>query len=107
MRGRHHLSRSSARDVLPRRAGTAQTDAAVQRHGLSTNDRRTVLQTASAIGRDFPLRMLRAVCDEQIDIASALQDLQRLEFVHEQSGDREAAFTFKHALTQEAANALS
>jgi class 3 adenylate cyclase/tetratricopeptide (TPR) repeat protein/transcriptional regulator with XRE-family HTH domain len=63
---------------------------------------RRVLQTASVLGRGFPLRLLEAVLPEPATLAEQLQELQSLEFVYEQAGP-EHGFMFKHALTQDVA----
>ena len=63
---------------------------------------RRVLQTASVLGREVPLRLLEAVWHEAAPLPPQLQELQRLEFIYEQVG-REPAFVFKHALTQDVA----
>ncbi len=63
---------------------------------------RRVLQTASVLGRGFPLRLLEAIWPEPATLAEQLQELQSLEFVYEQAGP-EHGFMFKHALTQDVA----
>jgi class 3 adenylate cyclase/tetratricopeptide (TPR) repeat protein len=63
---------------------------------------RRVLQTASVLGREVPLRLLGAVWQEAAPLPPQLQELQRLEFIYEQVG-REPGFVFKHALTQDVA----
>jgi class 3 adenylate cyclase/tetratricopeptide (TPR) repeat protein/transcriptional regulator with XRE-family HTH domain len=63
---------------------------------------RRVLQTASVLGREVPLRLLEMVCPEPAGLAEQLQELQSLEFVYEQAGP-ERGFVFKHALTQDVA----
>src|SRR5829696_8676317 len=63
---------------------------------------RRVLQTASVLGRGFPLRLLEAVWPEPATLAEPLQELQSLEFVYEHGGP-EHGFMFKHALTQDVA----
>jgi len=63
---------------------------------------RRVLQTASVLGREVPLRLLEAVFPEPAVLAGQLQELQRLEFLYERAG-REPGFVFKHALTQDVA----
>jgi class 3 adenylate cyclase/transcriptional regulator with XRE-family HTH domain/tetratricopeptide (TPR) repeat protein len=63
---------------------------------------RRVLQTASVLGREVPLRLLEAVWQEAALLPPQLQELQRLEFIYEQVG-REPGFVFKHALTQDVA----
>jgi class 3 adenylate cyclase/tetratricopeptide (TPR) repeat protein/transcriptional regulator with XRE-family HTH domain len=63
---------------------------------------RHVLQTASVIGREVPLRLLRAIVAEPGSLSEHVSELQRLEFIYEQVG-REPGFMFKHALTQDVA----
>ena len=63
---------------------------------------RRVLQTASVLGREFALRLLRAVWQESAALPPQLQELQRLEFIYEQPGP-EPGFVLKHALTQDVA----
>jgi class 3 adenylate cyclase/tetratricopeptide (TPR) repeat protein/transcriptional regulator with XRE-family HTH domain len=63
---------------------------------------RRILQTASVLGREVPLRLLEAVWQEAAPLTPQLQELQRLEFIYEQVG-REPGFVFKHALTQDVA----
>jgi tetratricopeptide (TPR) repeat protein len=65
---------------------------------------RRVLQTASVVGREVPLRLLEAVCSEPAGLREHLTQLQSLEFIYEQAG-REPGFVFKHALTQDVAYA--
>ncbi len=62
-----------------------------------------VLQTASVIGRTFPLKLLSAVSGMNGDLTSHLSVLQRTEFLHEQLRQPERKFAFKHVLLQEAA----
>ncbi len=64
---------------------------------------RRVLQTASVLGREFPLRLLEAVWSGPGGLEPHLAELRRLEFVHEQGGDGEPVYVFKHALTQDVA----
>ena len=63
---------------------------------------RRVLQTASVLGREVPLRLLETIWPEPAGLAEQLQELQSLEFVYEQAGP-ERGFVFKHALTQDVA----
>jgi class 3 adenylate cyclase/tetratricopeptide (TPR) repeat protein/transcriptional regulator with XRE-family HTH domain len=63
---------------------------------------RRVLQTASVIGREVPLRLLEAIWPEPVELDEQLAELQHLEFLYEQPGP-EPAFVFKHALTQDVA----
>jgi predicted ATPase len=57
-----------------------------------------VLQTASVIGREVPLKLLRAIWQTPSSLDVHLLDLKRLEFLYEKSlvGDR--AYVFKHAM---------
>jgi class 3 adenylate cyclase/tetratricopeptide (TPR) repeat protein len=64
---------------------------------------RRVLQTASVLGREFPLRLLEAVWSGPGGLEPHLTELRRLEFIHEQGGDGEPVYVFKHALTQDVA----
>jgi len=66
-----------------------------------------ILQTGSVLGREFSLRLLRAVEDEREagDPGSALAELARLEFLYERSESGEPVYVFKHALTQDVARA--
>jgi class 3 adenylate cyclase/tetratricopeptide (TPR) repeat protein/DNA-binding XRE family transcriptional regulator len=63
---------------------------------------RRVLQTASVLGREFPLRLLEAVWHDEAPLAPLLQELQHLEFLYARTG-QEPGFVFKHALTQDVA----
>ena len=62
-----------------------------------------LLQTASVLGRAFPLSLLDAIRDETDSLDAALQELKRLEFFYERPGGREPIYVFKHILTQEVA----
>jgi class 3 adenylate cyclase/tetratricopeptide (TPR) repeat protein len=64
---------------------------------------RRALQTASVLGREFPLRLLEAVWSGPGGLEPHLGELRRLEFLHEQGGEGEPAYVFKHALTQDVA----
>ena len=64
-----------------------------------------VLQTASVLAREFPERLLRAICEEPERLEADLRDLTRLEFLHERSDADERTYVFKHALTQDVAHA--
>ncbi len=70
--------------------------------GLPWGSRRA-LQTASVIGRTFPLRLLTAASGMNGDLASHLSVLQRTEFLLEQQRRPEPQFAFKHVLLQQAA----
>ena len=62
-----------------------------------------LLQTASVIGREFSLRLLRAVWKGAGSLESQLRELSRLEFVHERVETEGTIYVFRHALTQETA----
>ena len=63
-----------------------------------------VLQTASVLGREFSLRLLEAVWGGG-GLASHLQELVRQEFLYERMAGDEPVYVFKHALTQDVAEA--
>jgi class 3 adenylate cyclase/tetratricopeptide (TPR) repeat protein/DNA-binding XRE family transcriptional regulator len=63
---------------------------------------RRVLQTASVLGREVPLHLFGAVWKEPAPLSPQLRELQRLEFLYEQTG-QEPRVVFKHALTQDVA----
>jgi predicted ATPase len=63
-----------------------------------------LLQTLAVIGKDFPLNLVRhisAIPDDRLE--PMLKGLQAGEFIYEQPALDEAAYTFKHVLTQEVA----
>ncbi|HZO32547.1 MAG TPA: adenylate/guanylate cyclase domain-containing protein, partial [Chloroflexota bacterium] len=67
-------------------------------------DAKDLLQTASAIGKDVPDVLLRAVADRaEDDLHRRLAALQAAEFLYEVSIFPELEYTFKHALTHEVA----
>jgi len=61
-----------------------------------------LLQTASVLGREFPLRLLEAVWGAG-GVAGHLAELTRQEFLHEQPLADEPSYAFNHALTQDVA----
>ncbi|MBI4012039.1 MAG: sigma 54-interacting transcriptional regulator, partial [Candidatus Rokubacteria bacterium] len=63
-----------------------------------------VLQTASVLGREVPLRVLKAVWSGPGGLEPHLRELIRLEFLYEESGLEERVYLFKHALTREVAH---
>ena len=70
---------------------------------LSSDDKQ-VLQSASAIGKDVPRRLLAAAADVPEDeLRAGLARLQERELLHEVQLDPEITYTFTHALTQEVA----
>jgi predicted ATPase len=64
-----------------------------------------LLQIASVLGREFSLRLIAAVWEGLEELAPLLQELQRREFLYEQTGGGELLYVFKHVLTQEVAYA--
>lgn len=62
-----------------------------------------LLQTASVLGREAPLRLLRRIWRGTPEIAALLDELCDMEFLYEKSGGVEPAFVFRHALTQDVA----
>jgi class 3 adenylate cyclase/tetratricopeptide (TPR) repeat protein len=64
-----------------------------------------LLQTASVLGREFPLRLLAAVADETAGLEGHLAELARLEFLHTRADADETTYVFNHALTQDVAYA--
>jgi class 3 adenylate cyclase/tetratricopeptide (TPR) repeat protein len=67
-------------------------------------DEKTLLQTASVIGKDVPLALLHAITSQpDPDIQRALAHLQSAEFVYETVSSPDPGYTFKHALTHDVA----
>ena len=62
---------------------------------------RKVLQTASILGREFSLKMLRAIWSGPSVPEPHLLDLKRQDFLYERADAEEPAYVFKHALTQD------
>jgi tetratricopeptide (TPR) repeat protein len=62
-----------------------------------------LLQTASVIGREAPLKLLRTVWDTPGNLDVHLLELKRQEFLYERSTSGEQVLVFKHALTQDVA----
>ncbi|MGC2523000.1 MAG: adenylate/guanylate cyclase domain-containing protein [Stellaceae bacterium] len=62
-----------------------------------------LLQVAAVIGREFPLRLLRAVWPGSGSVDHLLRELARLEFVYERIEAEGSVYIFRHALTQETA----
>jgi class 3 adenylate cyclase/tetratricopeptide (TPR) repeat protein len=64
-----------------------------------------LLQTASILGREFSVRVLEAMLEEAGALLPHLAELSRLEFLYERTGAEESVYVFKHALTQDVAQA--
>ncbi|MBI4218518.1 MAG: sigma 54-interacting transcriptional regulator, partial [Chloroflexi bacterium] len=62
-----------------------------------------LLQTASVLGPEVSLRLLRAVWTGPDEPAPHLRELEREEFLYERIGGEERVYLFKHALVQEVA----
>lgn len=60
-----------------------------------------LLQTASVLGREFPLDLLTAVWDGPDPLAPLIADLRLWEFLYEEPTAKEPLYFFKHALSQE------
>jgi class 3 adenylate cyclase/tetratricopeptide (TPR) repeat protein len=73
------------------------------------DDAKRVAQMAAVLGRSFSFRLIEGVCaaappaERLADIAPALGLLERQEIVRVRAHASEQEYTFKHALTQEAA----
>jgi len=81
-------------------------------HGVLTaridrldEDAKRALQTASILGREFTVPLLAAIWDEPSSVEPELRQLVRLEFLFERTAGDEAVYVFKHALTQDVAEA--
>jgi class 3 adenylate cyclase len=63
-----------------------------------------LLQTISVLGKDFSLGLVKAVTAfSEDELSRMLSGLQLDEFIYEQTGFTDVAYSFKHALTQEVA----
>jgi predicted ATPase len=67
------------------------------------DDAKAVLNAASVLGRDVPLRELEALVLEIPTWRQHLRELQGLEYLHELGDRTHEGYRFKHALTQEVA----
>ena len=96
-----------ARTVVERGADSTAIPETVQGVIMARLDRlpdaaKHVLQTASVLGREVPLRLLDQVWRGGV-YAFELAELCRLEFLYEKPGADDPAVIFKHALTQDVA----
>jgi class 3 adenylate cyclase/tetratricopeptide (TPR) repeat protein len=65
---------------------------------------KSLLQTASVIGKDVPLNLLELLVDERAaDLLSMVTALQAGEFIYKAKHEPEVEYSFKHALVQEVA----
>ena len=66
-------------------------------------DAKALLETASVLGREVGLSLLRAIGGAHGDPHPLLRELVRLEFLYLQGGGPEPVYAFTHTLTQEVA----
>jgi predicted ATPase len=94
--GSYRLSKPTAEIRVP---STVQAVLAARIDRLSPEDKR-LLQSASVVGKDFPLALLRAIADASPDeLHQSLRRLQAAEFLYEVRLLPELEYTFRHALT--------
>jgi DNA-binding NtrC family response regulator/tetratricopeptide (TPR) repeat protein len=62
---------------------------------------RRLLQTASVLGREVPVALLRSIWKERGALDPLLRELARLEFLSKRSGDVDSTYMFTHTLTKE------
>src|SRR5262249_28919124 len=67
------------------------------------SESRRIAQTAAVIGREFSYDLLARVAEPGAGLDGALLDLQRRGMINEFGRVPDLVFSFKHALTQEAA----
>jgi class 3 adenylate cyclase/tetratricopeptide (TPR) repeat protein len=98
--GAYRLARAPLTMQVP---ATVQAVLAARMDRLPTEDK-ILLQTAAVIGKDVPFALLQAIAEiPEEALRGALTHLQAAEFLYEASLFPELEYTFKHALTQEAA----
>jgi tetratricopeptide (TPR) repeat protein len=94
---------SGTSDVAPQVPDTVQAVLAARIDRLPPTEKR-LLQMASVIGKDVPFSLLSAVVEVPEDaLTRELLRLQTAEFLYETRRGTQRIYTFKHALTQEAA----
>ena len=99
-RGRYRAARALASIQVP---ATVQAILAARIDRLPALEKR-LLQSASVIGKDVPLALLRALEEApEEDLRRGLAHLQSAEFIYETSLFPDLEYTFKHALTHEVA----
>src|SRR5439155_1377617 len=99
-KGAYRLAGSAFALALP---ATVQAALAARIDRLAEREK-VVLQTAAVIGKGFPEPVLRRVAAlSEADLAAALRALVTAEFIHATALHPEAAYAFKHPLTQEVA----
>jgi class 3 adenylate cyclase len=101
-RGNYRLSKALASIELP---ASVEAILAARIDRLSLEDKR-LLQTAAVIGKDVPYALLAAITETpEADLRAGLARLQSAEFMYEANLFPDLEYTFKHALTHEAAYA--
>ena len=101
-RGTYRLAKAFQVAQMP---ATVQAILAARIDRLPPEDK-ALLQTASVIGKDVPLALLRAIAVlPEDDLMETLDRLQSAEFLYETQLSPDAQYTFKHALTHEVAYA--
>ena len=99
-RGAYQLARPLPAIQVP---ATVQAVIAARIDRLCATDK-TLLQTASVLGKDVPLGLLQAIAEVSEDeLHAALRRLQAAEFLYEVGFLPDIEYTFKHALTHEVA----
>ena len=99
-RGHYRLARAEETIQVP---ATVQAILAARIDRLAPEHKR-LLQSASVVGKDVPLVLLRAIAGlEDAALHAGLAALQAAEFVYETSLFPDLEYTFKHALTHEVA----
>jgi class 3 adenylate cyclase/tetratricopeptide (TPR) repeat protein len=97
-RGAYQLARPLAAIQVP---ATVQAVIAARIDRLCVTDK-TLLQTASVLGKDVPLGLLQAIAEVSEDeLHAAIGRLQAAEFLYEAGFLPDMEYTFKHALTHE------
>ncbi|HEX3176598.1 MAG TPA: adenylate/guanylate cyclase domain-containing protein [Methylomirabilota bacterium] len=95
------LAATAATLIVPE---TVQDVIAARLDRLEEPAKRTV-QTASVIGREFALDLLRRVSDLHNDLERSLTELKRIELIYEKTALVDLEYVFRHALTQDVAYA--
>jgi tetratricopeptide (TPR) repeat protein len=99
-RGAYHPGASAPTVVVP---ATVQAMLAARIDRLAEDDK-ALLQTASVVGQDVPLSLLRAIAGlDNAELNRGLARLQATEFLYETHSVPERAYTFTHALTHDVA----
>jgi len=99
-RGTYQLAQPLRSIQVP---ATVQAAIAARIDRLHAADK-ALLQTASVIGKDVPLDLLKAIAElAEDELHAAIERLQAAEFLYEVGAFPDIEFTFKHALTHDVA----